>query len=673
MEEKYDDATGRYVFKNCANSFNVSFEKEINSNKLMTLSKDNYKVEIELLDQLNNSAISNKRLLHIRKGLRANVSNSNNKEIKFTNRFDKADIIQKPLKLKSKIRYDKIFDNIDFEYVLLPDGLKENIIIHQKSQEYEFIFKIKLENLNIRLSEEKTSLELYSPKDEQVVFEIPKPFMLEADNNRSDDIYYRLIESDKPNVYYFSIIPNNEWINDNNRKFPVVIDPQIKLIKYNNFLSVGNNNSTYNVFSAGKYPDATQRYLRGLIKFDSLISETVLAAYLYILQDNEFSDYTDEYFTLSPIKSSWSSGTSFVWNSNPQTENVYTMFKMKPFNSQPLQPIELDITNIYRYWQRTGTNYGLMLKRLTETNSAGYLSVYINGQEELMPQLVVIYKTNKMFGIKEASLQNSIFDNGTATVNLFTGNLNFVNNDISIDDTIPINVCHVYNTFSINDNSSYGKGWRLNLFNSLKSVYDENDAGKISYYVYTNSNGEEILLTKKYTYDNEWLVTEKQIEDHNLDVVEEISDEFNLELKYIPGSNTLTDKQGKKIIFNSSGNIQKIITKQNQEIVFNNLSVTYPNGNKVELVQNGSQKVIEIKYANISVQCLYDGQYLTKIVTNKGETEFSYNNSGYLKSIKNQTGYTFEYTYIGTKVHTITEKTKTTKINAWVLPKRRTI
>ena len=88
---------------------------------------------------------------------------------------------------------------------------------------------------------------------------------------------------------------------------------------------------------------------------------------------------------------------------------------------------------------------------------------------------------------------------GSGRVNLATGGLEFVHEDTRLDTSIlPLSVEHVYLSKHVNENSSYGKGFKLNLEQTL--TYHENDETK---WIYIDGNGIEHKFKERYYYINQ--------------------------------------------------------------------------------------------------------------------------------------------------------------------------
>ncbi len=136
-------------------------------------------------------------------------------------------------KLCDRAIYNNAENQTDLEYRLYGDHIKENIIVREKSDDYRYAFALQTQGLQMRLSEDNLQIELYREKTdadgstEQIVeFTIPAPYMFDAAGNSCDDVYYELEPTDD-GTCSFVVVASAEWINAEDRAFPVTIDPQI--------------------------------------------------------------------------------------------------------------------------------------------------------------------------------------------------------------------------------------------------------------------------------------------------------------------------------------------------------------------------------------------------------------------------------------------------------------
>lgn len=97
-----------------------------------------------------------------------------------------------PKRLDSNVFYNNIYPNVDLEYVLNGNDIKENIIIKQPRTSYSFGFDLTLGNLSAQLTDEG-AIELINSSGE-VIYYMPPAYMFDAGNKTSEAISYRLTE-----------------------------------------------------------------------------------------------------------------------------------------------------------------------------------------------------------------------------------------------------------------------------------------------------------------------------------------------------------------------------------------------------------------------------------------------------------------------------------------------
>ena len=143
---------------------------------------------------------------------------------------------------------------------------------------------------------------------------------------------------------------------------------------------------------------------------------------------------------------------------------------------------------------------------------------------------------------------------GQASVNLSTGTLNIVHQDVQSDSNVlPLSISHVYNSFGTklpNDASIsnlYGEGWKLNLEQYLveKTInipldngeYKEQPTGE---YEYFDENGRTQVIVEKYYYNTtneDGSIKKNYIERTD----SKLSMNLDGELQYNKGSDTVPD------------------------------------------------------------------------------------------------------------------------------------
>ena len=80
----------------------------------------------------------------------------------------------------------------------------------------------------------------FKNKGGEVVFVIPAPFMYDAAGEQSQSVTLALRQGKNKNEYILTVTPDKQWIDRQDRQFPVVIDPVIQTtITYQNGFSSG--------------------------------------------------------------------------------------------------------------------------------------------------------------------------------------------------------------------------------------------------------------------------------------------------------------------------------------------------------------------------------------------------------------------------------------------------
>ena len=129
--------------------------------------------------------------------------------------------------LSSEILYADILDGVDLQYVVESLNVKENIIVKQRKDSYQYTFTIALNNLEAEMAEDG-SVRIYDPDTKETVYNIPTGFMYDANGEYSTAVVYTLTNGDN-GKYSLTVTVDAAWINAEERAFPVTIDPTIEM------------------------------------------------------------------------------------------------------------------------------------------------------------------------------------------------------------------------------------------------------------------------------------------------------------------------------------------------------------------------------------------------------------------------------------------------------------
>ena len=127
-----------------------------------------------------------------------------------------------------RVVFEKAEAGADFTYSLTGSGVKEDIVVREKADIYRYSFLLRMENVTAEFDEEEKRIAFMDLENGEEVFHIPAPFMSDADGNLSADVSYDVRTLDSGEIF-LTVTADSEWINAEERAFPVVIDPQIKL------------------------------------------------------------------------------------------------------------------------------------------------------------------------------------------------------------------------------------------------------------------------------------------------------------------------------------------------------------------------------------------------------------------------------------------------------------
>ena len=139
----------------------------------------------------------------------------------------------------NKIIYSNILNNVDIEYIIKNNKIKENIILKSMDLPNTLLFNI---TTNCKLIKKDKKIEVFD--NEKLVFTFEVPFFIDNNNKCCNNIDFDLFEVD--GNYCYSINLDNEWLYSIDRSYPVILDPTI-------VNRVGDN--VYDAFISSLSPD----------------------------------------------------------------------------------------------------------------------------------------------------------------------------------------------------------------------------------------------------------------------------------------------------------------------------------------------------------------------------------------------------------------------------------
>ncbi len=141
------------------------------------------------------------------------------------------------------LTFNDVEPGLQIQYQTLPNGIKEEIILHQKRQKTKdaniFLFEANLENTFVKESLKGFSGPIFYDQYNQYLFHFEKPFAIDAAGNRTDNVSLQIENKNDSKVpaiknsidgetpYAVRLTVDEAWLNDPARVYPIIIDPTI--------------------------------------------------------------------------------------------------------------------------------------------------------------------------------------------------------------------------------------------------------------------------------------------------------------------------------------------------------------------------------------------------------------------------------------------------------------
>ena len=375
-------------------------------------------------------------------------------------------------KINKRIVDNKIIEIEDkkaiFQYEVLPDRIKEIIVINTKQDNYEFSFRLSVSKLEVSL-EDNGNIIFIDNETKKNKFYIPKPFMIDANNKLSHDVDV-LVRKENDNIFSITYIANEKWINEG-AAFPVRIDPAILEcsdtvpIEVRFYHKVVNENSSGTIITWEEFSGISPLSSDDRIVFD------INASYINV----PFSKIITVYLFFKFL----GSGVIKYDNHN--------------YNVGLDSSVQLDITN------ELIVNHHFQI--VVDVISGSLFTFDIINFTNNQNRLDILYQTEEEINNrKEISLTNE----SNVSLDLVSGDFNYRFLDMIVEnDGISFPITHIYKRG--NGNSSFGHNYVLNLHQSITTgtrfFHNENgDYEKIYKTYYYIDDDQRIEVNEEYVY-----------------------------------------------------------------------------------------------------------------------------------------------------------------------------
>ena len=339
--------------------------------------------------------------------------------------------------------------------------------------------------------------------------------MSDANGNLSSDVSYDVRVLDSGDML-LNVTADSEWINAEDRAFPVVIDPQIKVIgasAMTTYSWVGGNMSSASTHTVGTNGDcnsacnANRMYMK--LTMPALPrNPRIKKAELKLFQSSGSAQYGCPKIGLYQVTDSILTGTCTPVASSDLVD--YDTMK-----SGGSVSYSFDITKLLDAANKSETSYANLVLKLMDENTSCSDKIVLCGSSyattSKKPQLVVTYESSYGVNTSYRTHTHELGRFGQGSIDLACGNLMFESEDFAwAGNRMPVTLKHLYNSalasYQYTANSGIqlntvdfsamktGNGFRLNIMQSMVPASFVHDGEEYTGYVYIGENGEEIYF-----------------------------------------------------------------------------------------------------------------------------------------------------------------------------------
>ena len=589
-------------------------------------------------------------------------------------------------KAYSAVMYENVYDGIAFQYNLFGPHIKESIIINETQESYIYVFSLFLEGLTPELNE--NTGEILLKDEEEIAYIMPAPYMFDADGTTSTAVAYGLAPADTGH-YILVVSASKEWINADERHFPVTIDPTLfnqtlKATSGYSGITVNHVTSGTRSYKATNHQDQVcGRGAMSSIQWCKMflnINDLPTVPKNCVVTDAQIALYCKNLDTVA--STTLTIGAQDVTSTKPSSHDTcgtwigymdYTeMEETIDLDSNVLDYHTMSSSDVYSYISWNVTRAALRWYENADDDlkpravgfiptitDGTYVAAYFYGYSSSYgPRFIVTYRNTvgieDYYTYQTASASRA----GTVYVGEFTEQLTLVHSDLSLNTTtVNFSLAHIYNsannsshftnnaTAAINTKSfssmKTGLGWKL----SAQETIVEKTLSGINYLIYNDADGTEHYFMQSgtsSTYNDEdglglKIVTSTSGSDTIYTMTD--TDAYNTKVFHNGYLISSTDSNGNAIYYaynsnyNSSGTAWKPTTGTANQLV--------------QIVEKTDLSTASLRtLATLSYNS--DGTLSTITDYANRTTSFSYNSYGHLTQITHPDGTTASYTYTDT-------------------------
>ena len=562
-------------------------------------------------------------------------------------------IIDGNSKFTQTVKYENIFGGIDFEYLITPTKVKENIIIKEKEFIPEKISFILHTNFELKLTKDGNIAASIGDND---LFTLDVPYMIDTTQVVNNNIRYELIKIN--DMYNLKLVIDKKKIYDSNLSFPIIIDPTISTYSegevYDTYIYPGDTNINRNsqgVLKAGvERINGKDVVNRALVKFDlpkigtgSQIYEAFLTMVGYPFYDQWYVGNLDgNYADVHRITQDWTEEDANwekmndKYESKIEASNFFIKGALVSEDFVTYGQTGWEITSLVQKWYLNEPNYGVLIKAHNEVYADSNFPQFYSKNNNVSgdnpkPTLEIVYRNQN--GLENyMNIESQTFSEGEVYENTFNGNMiAMFNLGETFASKLPVDLKLVYNTNDVilEKNSGFGIGYKLNLYQTI----NETKISETDYLEYLDEDGTIHFFIKS---------GDIYIEEDNLNITIESN-----ENEYI-----LNDKYGNQSKFIKSNGIGYLA--EYKELTNNKINIFYDPDNRINKIVDSDNQEINIFYKEDQIEIIspletiylkYSGSNLIKIVYNDGNIDINYDSKKCIINITDKDNKKIEFQY----------------------------
>ena len=396
-------------FENKASDVKVSFAETTTDTEVVKLSNDKSDLSWNIaFPKAENSTYS------LRQSANSVINDSKIVCETLSEALEENDIMM-ATNIESHVTYENIYsDTVDVQYTVLPGRVKENIIINEKTNLPSYNMNISCDGLTAEIDEEN-SVEFYDTNGE-LQYEIQTPYMFDDIYELSYDI--EIVLEETGSGYTVTFYPDQEWLNSDERVYPITIDPTVKTgtAKANfsdTYVYTGSTASSSRAFEerlrVGIYNDKVYRVfwkaetLPNIPKYLNIKSAT-----FKLKLPNETT--TSRKFSLYKVNGNWES-SSITWSTaSSLSKSLVISNVVRDSAADTLTFSGSDITSVIRSWYTGTSNNGFMIRYTSESMTDPDYNVFYSSDNttstSYMPVLSIVYN----YGAAKSYRNNTSID-----------------------------------------------------------------------------------------------------------------------------------------------------------------------------------------------------------------------------------------------------------------------